>query len=527
MVKLGAENSQINDVYKRFDLSVGARVLFLCLGVSFALLRFDHKQVGSIPDDATYIVLGRALYSGQGYRLINFPEPMIETAFPPGWPILIGLYEAILPVGLAGLKVPAFLFWIGALYLSYRLFVPLVSPRYRLVFIGLLLLNSKLIHMSGTVSSEPAFLFFSLLTLVLFEQWRAGERRLNGQLLLVVLFALFTTAIRTIGVALLVALAVALLWELRNRAVFKWLLFGVGCVVYAAVFALFNDASDALFFLSPLYQSHVDFIGDNLGRFLQFWRYGAVIETQTLANNVLPVFNFEIVQTALGETGLHWLSWAVLGVVLLGAGIGLRRADVKSVYVLLFLFIYYLWTVYIGLTQQRIGIPLVPFMLFYFVQGMAALAVLAKKARFSHAHGAATVALWTLVMLSVNFNVFNLRQPYYERVTDLSIGSTWIRENSEASAVVMSTDPVQDYLYHERASVFYTSDTPIDEQVWAHGVDFVLLHPPVKERGRTLTLDPVTQETVLPQLLARPERYAPVFHDEAAAVWLFKVMENK
>src|SRR4051812_44431096 len=47
--------------------------------------------VFGIADDGDYVVLGKALATGQGYRLISTPQPIIETKYPPLFPALIAL----------------------------------------------------------------------------------------------------------------------------------------------------------------------------------------------------------------------------------------------------------------------------------------------------------------------------------------------------------------------------------------------------------------------------------------------------
>jgi hypothetical protein len=58
-------------------------VALIFISAVIGLLRFDSFQVGAFSDDAHYIVLAESLASGQGYRLINYPNAPTEWAFPP------------------------------------------------------------------------------------------------------------------------------------------------------------------------------------------------------------------------------------------------------------------------------------------------------------------------------------------------------------------------------------------------------------------------------------------------------------
>jgi hypothetical protein len=58
----------------------------------------DPSPVGVFYDDAHYVILGRALALGDGYRYINVPGSPAATHFPPGYPALLALLWKISPV---------------------------------------------------------------------------------------------------------------------------------------------------------------------------------------------------------------------------------------------------------------------------------------------------------------------------------------------------------------------------------------------------------------------------------------------
>ena len=68
------------------------RIWILCimlLASAFYLLNFNSFRVGSYQDDARYIIVAKALSSGHGFSLINFPGNVPETNYPPGFPLLL------------------------------------------------------------------------------------------------------------------------------------------------------------------------------------------------------------------------------------------------------------------------------------------------------------------------------------------------------------------------------------------------------------------------------------------------------
>src|SRR5262249_17777393 len=70
----------------------------LAAGISLAiyLLRID-RVVGLVVDDAWYVLLAKALASGQGYTLINSPTPGIRPFYAPGFPFLLSAFYRLMP----------------------------------------------------------------------------------------------------------------------------------------------------------------------------------------------------------------------------------------------------------------------------------------------------------------------------------------------------------------------------------------------------------------------------------------------
>jgi hypothetical protein len=57
----------------------------------------DRLPVGVAVDDAMYVVLARALATGQGYRFLSVPGLPAATHFPPGYPVVLALVSFIAP----------------------------------------------------------------------------------------------------------------------------------------------------------------------------------------------------------------------------------------------------------------------------------------------------------------------------------------------------------------------------------------------------------------------------------------------
>src|SRR5437868_25532 len=75
---------------------IGAGAVALAVALTIYLLRLD-KVVGLVVDDAWYVLLAKALATGQGYTLINSPTPGITPFYAPAFPALLSTFYRISP----------------------------------------------------------------------------------------------------------------------------------------------------------------------------------------------------------------------------------------------------------------------------------------------------------------------------------------------------------------------------------------------------------------------------------------------
>jgi hypothetical protein len=73
--------------------------LVVVAGVALAagLAVVDGLPVGVVADDSMYVILARALASGEGFRFLNVPGSPPGTHFPPGYPALLALVSFVSP----------------------------------------------------------------------------------------------------------------------------------------------------------------------------------------------------------------------------------------------------------------------------------------------------------------------------------------------------------------------------------------------------------------------------------------------
>ncbi|MDW8317048.1 MAG: hypothetical protein RMN53_04255 [Anaerolineae bacterium] len=331
------------------------------------LLRFDSFQVGAFSDDAHYIVLAESLASGKGYRLINYPNAPREWAFPPGWPILLSPLVALFPGNYETLKFLSFVLWLASIPLLYRLFANRIETPYLEILIALIAFNPGILGISGMVMSEAAYLFFSVLTLYLFEEWDRHRAKAKSWLFLVAFAAaaLYSQLIRTVGLSILLALVVYLLYSRRFcQAGIVTVIFVLGMLPQ---FWLNSQSGGSL--ISSGYQSQV--FNDSVSTKLQqIWTNVQAYFNEMIANSLIPIFGPNI-SSALDRLGIEIVSSLTNAFILLLIAIGLVLSSKRLQISELYLFFYFLgvlafWNPAVGSAQGRFLIPIIPLLYLYF-----------------------------------------------------------------------------------------------------------------------------------------------------------------
>jgi hypothetical protein len=200
------------------------RIAPLVLGaivLAVAMLTITPSPVGVFQDDAIYVVLAKALASGEGFRMINMPGAPHGTHFPPGYPLVLAALWKVFPsfpdnivvfkflntVFLAGTAVGTYHFGRARLGLG---------PLGAAIAAALGTISVVVLMITGVVLSEPLYMLLVIPTLFMAE--RAAEdgspRTAAGAGAMIGVLAL----VRTVGTFLLPAAVLVLLVRRRWRS---------------------------------------------------------------------------------------------------------------------------------------------------------------------------------------------------------------------------------------------------------------------------------------------------------------------
>lgn len=217
-----------------------------CFGVY--LLRLD-PAVGLFVDDAWYVLLAKALASGQGFNVINSPSPGIMPLYPPGFPALLSLVFRVAPsfpenVWLLKSVSVASVFLTAALVYKYLVREHELSPLAAHGITLLMLLTPAIVFFAtSTVMSECFFTLLQLGAIVCVERCLKAEGRGRALALLVGGACLASMAFltRPIAVGLICAAGVYLL---LNGQLFRALIFSLVVLLILGPWLAYSKAHE-------------------------------------------------------------------------------------------------------------------------------------------------------------------------------------------------------------------------------------------------------------------------------------------
>ncbi len=178
----------------------------LALSLPTLLFVWNNRDVphfGVLQDDGMYLIDGKALAEGAGYRILSLPAQPYDTRYPPLYPLYLSLAWRAAPSYPATLAVAVMLSWLCLpvlLLLGYRW---CVGQRFSVpitwLTLGLFALNPYVLFFVSNLGSEMMFMVF------LFGALLAAERSGWRWALLAGLLAGAAYLTRTSGIALLPA----------------------------------------------------------------------------------------------------------------------------------------------------------------------------------------------------------------------------------------------------------------------------------------------------------------------------------
>lgn len=226
---------------RSFFAVLGVLALVLAV-VAIYVLRVDHVA-GIIGDDAWYVVLAKSIADGTGPRLISSAGPhFVSTVYPPGFPTILSLVFLVAPQfpdNMSLLKAVSIAGMIGAGFLTY-----LFASRYRglprslsiAIAVATTLTPSLVFLATSTLMSEPVFLSIQLLAVLFIERAARTDDERTGPAIVAGLLAALAFLTRTAGMTVAAA---GLIYLARGRRWRSVIVFGGTVAVCVAPWLLY------------------------------------------------------------------------------------------------------------------------------------------------------------------------------------------------------------------------------------------------------------------------------------------------
>lgn len=511
-------------------------VILLVFTAAFALYiaNINSFQVGTYNDDAHYIVLAQSLATGQGFSRISYPVPQPEIYWPVGYPLALAPLVAIWPFNFEVLKLSSIILSLLSVFLVYKIFRNSVTKLTLVLLLALYALNPYIVSGASMVMSEPFFLVTSLSAIYLFIRFRENGFSKWYQILIIGFLISWATMIRLVGFCLAGAILFDLLTQKKIKQVillgivfgislFPQLIFAQGSgnqLLPSGTTGFLVSSSDGLITIVRTLQ---DYIAEYLPNVL-FGAFGAT--TYTLASNL----------------GMGWLVTVAKYILLSLILVGMSTSPKKYSFLLGYLAIYFL---VIGVkktgvsghasnAEPRYLIPLLPLLYYYFLSGLSwvikklssAITNQTGKKYIKTIYPGLTGIILVLLFARGISSAFN---PLSSQITDISIGTQWISENSPGDSIIMSRSPVARYLYSQRRTLDFPDSLSQEMEIFQfmedNNVSYIFVAPKMQV-STTSQLDSYQTDIIMPLIQDNPDRFLKIFSNETHNVMIYQITHN-
>lgn len=445
----------------------GLPLVLAVVAATCVVLAIEPWPVGVFQDDGIYVVLAKALATGEGYRFIQMPGAPHATHYPPGYPLFLAVLWKVWPA--FPQNVTLFKFANAALIgVAAVLTWHFARRNARLGALGagaaalLFTACSPVVLLSVMVLSEPLFLV--VLLLAAFAAERAVRTGNLGDAAVAGVAVAGLAMIRTLGVLLLPAAAIAMM--LRRQWKPALVTIGVGVVAMLPwQWWVSTYAAEVPAVFMGKYGSYSGWLADavragGLPWVIEVVRFNAgrlAFESWTHTGTILAPFALRATATA-----------AVVVVLAAGVAGAWRRLPVTTLFVLGYGAVVLAWP----FAPARFLWGIWPLVGVVAVLGVAHLATLAARVPTGPrvARGAVVTLALLLTIGYLKFNVQSAREDWWTQVQGSVADrarplAEWVRANTDTSAIIATDDDVLMHLYTGRRTVPNGTFTPQEHLV--------------------------------------------------------------
>jgi hypothetical protein len=453
--------------------------LFVLIAIVYTL-RLDNV-VGLWVDDGGYAVLGKAIATGQGYKLIGESNPLDTSFYQPGMPLALAVMWKLFPT------FPGNIPWLKLVnLLSVASFGTLVFIHFRKragegialgIAAGTALCPSFVFLATSSLMSECLFAAIQFAAMMAAERVVAESRDRPLFAAMAGLLAGYSYLTRTVGVCVVL---IALLWIARKRMWREAAIFAVSAGLLIGGWLFLRNERQQMFteaqkkemnysgfvferqattgvsatprdFSDRILQNTMVLAGADMGAMFAPSLYRSVSESgEEQVDTTTVLFHMrDSLGMGTGTMGNNAstiiLSFVFSALVLIGFTRALRTDDRFSEWLIILSFVAivtYSWT------PLRFLVPLLPFLFFYLYRGIMHIAA---KWKFRDALVRMAFAV-VIAMFAVDHAgyVASKHRDWDARYLSAQHCSEWVKNNVPASEVIASGNAPLAYLLTDR-----------------------------------------------------------------------------
>ena len=452
-------------------LSQGRWLILSPILISAALLYLivlNPDRFGTYHDDGIYVTTAKSIATGQGYRIISLPTEPAQTKYPPLYPFLLSLVWRVnsdFPQNLIPMLWLSIAASIGFLAIAWKYLVvcDYATPWQSTIAVALAAFNSWTIVLSTSVMSEMLYAMLSVTALYFAERLDRRTGWLASVGTGVICGLAFLT--RTSGIAVVLALTAYLIarrsWKPLIGSIGVALLFVMGWITWS-----YLNRTQTVGVNVAYYTNYLQDVREVIGNIQSLNEASKLTVVMTiLGKNLLGLIVVSIPLICSG--GLSDISrgashgvfvvmslFVVLVMFMLIVSNIIRRISTRLQLLYLYLFFYlaiHLVTPYT--TYDRYLIPLLPFLLLFFVSELSRLFSgvrnqLRSRQGFTNQLSGAVVGVATLAIVGVVLFGYLRGIQLQVSLIDRQAGEEeqivrWMVSNTEVSDTIISfRDPV-------------------------------------------------------------------------------------
>lgn len=222
------------------DIIWRERVFLITIITSVVYLSAINPDLYLWGDNAHYIIVGKAIATGQGFTDMHYPDKPPFTLPIPMFPLFLAPMIYFFDYNLWPMKIALSFIGIGTVYLTYRFFKSLLDETQAILLTLLVAVSPQIVSFSHQVMTEIPYLCLFLLASLWVTKYAAEDQWLTrtGFISSFVMAAACLT--KTIGVVLIFSAIPYLLWESSTQKLQAIKKLSLLILVTAIVWLLFN-----------------------------------------------------------------------------------------------------------------------------------------------------------------------------------------------------------------------------------------------------------------------------------------------